>query len=82
MKLISPQVLEESVRTFQSVAASDLDWTVVRAPNLKDGPKQGGYHVGFTPPPPTPLAREDVAEFMLKQVSDKTYLRRAPMIGR
>lgn len=81
LKLFSPQVLEDSERTFQNIKASDLEWTVVRVPALKDGPKQGGYRAGVAPPSPIPLAREDVAEFVLKQLSDNTDVHRAPMIG-
>ena len=81
MKLLSPQVLADSTRAFQVIKASDLDWTVVRAPRLKDGAKAGGYRAGFTPPGGKALARADAAEFMLQQLSDPTYVRKAPLIG-
>lgn len=81
MKLLSPGVLEDSEGAFETIKASDLNWTIVRVPILKDGPKQGGYHAGFAPPLPKPVSREDVAEFLLKQLSDGAFVRRSPMIG-
>ena len=51
-----------------------LDWTIVRPPHLKDGPRTGQYRHGF---PPTDrriqgvISRADVADFMLKQLADE-----------
>jgi len=81
LKLLSPKVLEDSEHTFAAIKASGLDWTVVRVPRLGDGPKVGGYVLGFTPPGPKPISREDVAEFMLRQLVENIYVHRAPMIG-
>jgi putative NADH-flavin reductase len=82
MKLLSPAVLADSQQAFENIKQSGLDWTVVRVPRLKDGSKEGGIHAGFVPPGPTPVTRADVAEFMLRQLSDRTFIGKAPMIGR
>jgi putative NADH-flavin reductase len=81
LRFLSPGVLEDAQRAFQLIKASGLDWTVVRVARLKDGPPAGDYRVGFAPPGPRPVSREDVAEFMLRQLSDDSYLCRAPMVG-
>jgi len=63
------------------VERSALDWTLVRPGSFTDGPATGAYRHGF---PPTEKAlklkipRADVAGFMLRQLSDDTYLRQAP----
>lgn len=63
------------------VRESGLDWTLVRPPHLKDGPRKGVYQHGF---PVTHrdirgwISRSDLADFMLKQVGDESYLREAP----
>ena len=58
------------------VAGSTLDWTIVRAAILKDGPATGEYtpnnsgrvdHIG----------REDLADFLAKQITDGTYRKQA-----
>lgn len=62
------------------VRQSSLDWTLVRPPHLKDGPRTGSYRHGF---PVTDksikgwITRADVADFMLKQLADDTYVQRA-----
>jgi putative NADH-flavin reductase len=62
---------------------SALDWIIVRATRLTHGPKTGVYRTGLKLRlgPWARIARADVAEFMLKQVSDNTYLRQAPGIS-
>lgn len=65
------------------VASSDLDWTLVRVPRMTRKPATGkltiGYHgdgkVRFV------LTREDLAVFLLQQIEDKTYIRKAPAIS-
>ena len=66
------------------VKESTLDWTIVRPPHLKDGPRTGTYRHGF---PTTDtgiqgkISRADVADFMLKQLAENTYLRLAPGVS-
>jgi putative NADH-flavin reductase len=66
------------------VKQSSLDWTIVRPPHLKDGPRTGVYRHGF---PITDrkikgeISRADVADFMLKQLSDDTYLHQTPGVS-
>ena len=58
------------------VKESLLDWTIVRAAILKDGPASGVYtasnsgKIGH-------IRREDLADFLVKQIDDDTYGRQA-----
>lgn len=62
------------------ILSSPLHWTIVRAPKLTDGPRKGIYRSGDAIKPagliPT-LSRADVADFMLKQLSDTAFTRKA-----
>ncbi len=66
------------------VTQSALDWIIVRPPHLTDGPRTGVYRHGF---PTTDrqiagkISRADVADFMLKQLTDDTYLRQSPGVS-
>ncbi len=66
------------------IKQSQLDWVIVRPGNLTDGNRTGVYRHGF---PATDKAvkvkvsRADVADFMLKQVRDDTYLGKTPGIS-
>ncbi len=63
------------------IRQSSLDWTIVRPATLTNGPRTGAYRHGF---PATEkglkikISRADVADFMLKQLSDNTYLKQTP----
>jgi putative NADH-flavin reductase len=64
------------------VQAADLDWTIVRAPLLTNGPHTGHYRVGYMGGDMGGrLSRADVADFMLQQASDTTYVRQVPLVG-
>lgn len=58
------------------VTGSSLDWTIVRAAILKDNPATGQYTVSNTARSSN-INRTDVADFLVKQIVDTTYLRQA-----
>lgn len=60
------------------LAASDLDYTIVRPPRLTDGPSTGNYKVlpDGLPSSSLHISRADVAEFMLQQLTDPRFHRR------
>ena len=66
----------------KTLGESGLDWAISRPVYLTNGPWTGVYrvgfelHVGIWPK----ISRADVADFMLKQLADNTYIRRAPII--
>lgn len=66
------------------VRQSPLDWTIVRPGNLTDGARTGAYRHGFTATDKATrlkVSRADVAEFMLNQLTDDTYLRGTPGVS-
>lgn len=66
------------------VKQSSLDWIIVRPPHLKDGPRTGVYRHGFSVTDQRiagRISRADVADFMLKQLTDDTYLRQTPGVS-
>jgi putative NADH-flavin reductase len=81
LKLAASDVLADSEQAARTILASDLDWTVVRAPRLGDGPRTGQYRTGYARPGFKPIARADLADFILKQLTDDTYLHQSPVIS-
>lgn len=65
------------------LAASDVDYTIVRAPRLVDGPFTGKYHVlpDALPSGALRVTRADVADFMVQQLTDPRFHRQGPYIG-
>lgn len=66
------------------VRAGDLEWTTVRPSAFTDGPRTGTYRRGFGVDEKglsLKIARADIAEFLLDQITDRTYVYRAPGIS-
>ncbi len=66
------------------IQQSSLDWVIVRPAVLTHGPRTGIYRAGFAPDDRSiagKISRADVAEFMLKQVTENTYLRKTPSLS-
>ncbi|AHY48276.1 Putative NADH-flavin reductase (plasmid) [Rubrobacter radiotolerans] len=77
---LQKDVLEDGERHVEVLRRSGLEWTVVRGPRLTEGERRGEYRVGYVGKESgTQISRADLAEFMLDQVSDTTYLRRMPV---
>jgi putative NADH-flavin reductase len=57
-------------RAEVNVRQSELDWTLVRAQGLSDGPARGRYRVGpgFSLPDGASIGRRDLAAFMLDEL--------------
>ena len=61
------------------IRLSSLDWTIVRPPHLNDGPCRGEYKYGIQTGQRDiqgKISRADVADFMLNQLTEDTYLRK------
>lgn len=74
----------DHVRQEEYVLASDLDWTIVRPSAFTDGPATGSYRREFAAGErglSLKIARADIADFMIEQLTDTTYLRQAPGIS-
>jgi putative NADH-flavin reductase len=83
--IVAPLVLRSVVADHEAkerlIKGSRLQWTIVRPPRLTNGQRTGAYRSGERIAAnsiiPT-ISRADVADFMLKQLADDTYLHRAP----
>jgi len=78
---ILPFYYWDKYRQEQVIRASGTDWVIVRPAALTNGPKRGKYRHGprvgswlLT----LRISRADVADFMLNQLTDDTYLCSAP----
>ncbi|NJN39052.1 MAG: SDR family oxidoreductase [Acaryochloridaceae cyanobacterium CSU_3_4] len=66
------------------VMQSHLDWTIVRPGAFVEGPRTGNYRYGFPSNDKTSklkISRADVADFILKQLTDESYLHKTPSLS-
>jgi putative NADH-flavin reductase len=82
LNTFAKDVLVDSANHARIVGSSDLDWTIVRVPMLTDGERKGQYRVGMVGKDDGPrISRADVADFMLKQLDNPSYVGKAPVIS-
>ena len=69
----------ESLRLIKN---SSLDWTIVRPGVLTSGRRTGRYNILDKPSQwrNGMISRSDVAEFLVRQIEDRTYVRKAPVL--
>ena len=83
--LIAPVFLRHAFADHElqekCIKESKLDWIIARPGNLTDGPLTGKYQHGPADSlkgSNLKISRADVADFMLKQLNDDTYLHQTP----
>ena len=66
-----------------AIAASDLDWTLVRASRLMNSAQTGRYRVRPDYPRPggRKIGRADVAHFMTAALADASWVRGRPALA-
>jgi putative NADH-flavin reductase len=81
--LVLPFYLWDRIRQEKLIEDSDVDWVIVRPPVLTNGTRKGSYRHGPDVGSyiwPNRISRADVANFMLNQLNDDSYVGTAPGI--
>jgi uncharacterized protein YbjT (DUF2867 family) len=81
LRLLGEHLIEDTSAMGSLVQASDVDWTVVRAPRVARGTHPALARTGTLELGPwSKVTRANVASFMLRCLADGTHIRQAPMI--
>jgi putative NADH-flavin reductase len=77
-RLLFPRTVADASAMERVFAESELDWTMVRPPELTDKPYTGTYRVryGHLPRFGFKISRADVADFMIKAAEDRSTIRK------
>jgi putative NADH-flavin reductase len=82
LTLFRGQMARDTAEEAKIISQSDLDWTIVRASLLTDGPMTGKYHVGeFDKSAGTQVSRANVGAFVIDCATENKYLRAKPLIS-
>ena len=87
MKVLVPPLLRDEYAEKEAqeklLRESDLEWIIVRPMILTNGPWTNDYRVGLDLKPGRRpyISRADVADFLMKQLTDDTFVHRTPAIG-
>ncbi len=77
-RLLFPRTVADASAMERVFAESELDWTMVRPPELTDKPYTGMYRVreGHLPRLGFKISRADVADFMIKAAENHSSIRK------
>ena len=82
LNLLAKEVVLDSAANVNVIQSSDLDWTIVRFPRLMDGEHTRKYRVEYLGKGSgTQISRADGADFVLKEVVEKKWLRKLPVVS-
>jgi putative NADH-flavin reductase len=82
LNLLAKDVVLDSAENVNIIQASDLEWTIVRFPRLIDGEHTRKYRVGFVSKDSgTQLSRADGADFVMKELIEKKWVRKLPFVS-
>ena len=82
--LIMKRLYADHANQESCIKKSQLEWVIVRPGALTNGQRTGVYKHGFTANNgaiKAKISRADTAEFMLKQLTDDSYLYKTPCIS-
>jgi len=81
--IVFKNMYTDLVRMETAVSASDLDWTIVRPPQLTDKPRTGNYRIAINQHLPGcwSISRADNADYLVTHVNDKAAYKGLVEIG-
>lgn len=74
-------VLHTKNLEYAVLAKSDLDWTLVRPPQIIDGKPTGNVIADENNLPGLTIDVEDVAHFLLAQINSDRWIKKAPLVA-
>jgi putative NADH-flavin reductase len=77
LRFVMRRPLDAAREMETMIVASDLQWTIARPGQLKDDPRTESYRVaaGTLPSPPQPVARADLAHFLVGEFERGEHVR-------
>lgn len=81
VRWVIPEIWADWQKELDVLLSSNVEWTVVRIPILVDEPSLGQVRVDLASPPGKKIRGGDIANFVVAQITEPTYVRKAPFIG-
>jgi len=81
MKMNFPLIHADRQKTYSILSTSDLNWTLVRVPFIEFIDARGETIVSLEDCRGEKISATDIATFLIEQLSDDIYIKRAPFIA-
>lgn len=80
LKLSFHRIMSDRQKELEILTESDVDWTLVRVPLIIDAPASGKIRISLERPSGKKISSTDLADFLIKQISDMNYIKKCPFI--
>lgn len=81
MKLSFPAIIADKQKEYSILSASNLNWTVVRLPLIEQTESLGKIKISLIDCPGKKISATDLANFLINQLSDDSFIRKSPFIA-
>ncbi len=81
MKNNYPQTTADKQRELELLSESDIDWTLVRLPLIELTDKKREWRASPEDCPGEKISAADLADFLIGQLFDEAYIKKAPFIA-
>ncbi|MCE7041697.1 NAD(P)-dependent oxidoreductase [Dyadobacter sp. CY312] len=81
MKTNFPVIHEDRQKAYEVLQKSDADWTLVRVPYIVFTDELSEIGVSLEDAPGQKISAASIAGFLIDQLSDENYIRKAPFIA-
>ena len=81
MKMTFPYIHADRQKSYSILQGSQVKWTLVRVPFIEFSEKRSELNVSLEDCLGSKISAADIAGFMIAQLTDDTYIRKAPFIA-
>lgn len=81
MKANFPAFIANRQQEYEMLNESDVDWTFVRLPFIEQADERYAVNVDLYDCPGDTISATDIADFLMQQVTENTFVRKAPFIA-
>lgn len=81
MKTNFPDIQTDRQHSYKILSESNADWTLVRVPYIEFTEERSQTGVSLEDSPGKKISAADIASFLIEQLNDETYNKKAPFIA-
>jgi putative NADH-flavin reductase len=81
MKFLFPEIITDKAKDYLLLTESQLDWTVIRIPYLDLKKEIGKTYANLKDCRGKSISGVDLAVFLINQIDNKDYIKRAPFLS-
>jgi putative NADH-flavin reductase len=76
-----PDAVADRQKSYDILMESDIDWTMIRLPWIEQTDERRGVTVDLQDCPGEKISTTDLADFVIGQIEDGSYLKQAPFVA-